>query len=450
MYEFKLPDLGEGIHEGEILKWHVEPGGEIKEDEPLVDVETDKAAVTIPAPAGGVVTTVNGKVGDTVHVGDVIVVIDDGSGETATKSAQASAAEPKASAAEPKASAAEPKASAAEPKASAAEKPKAAPGERKGPVPAAPATRRIARELGVRLEDVPPTGPGGRVTTEDVQRFAEGGGAAPQESAAAETTAPAPAGENIVAAGIPLLDVGPLEDFEEWGEVEKVPLRSIRRKIARKMVSSSILVPHVLHIDDADVTEIEAFRREQRARLGDRPGGRVTLMAFLMKAVAATLKKHPELNASLDAVRQELIYKKFYNIGFASDTGKGLVVPVVHEVDRKSVLEVSAAIGDLGARARDDALEVADLRGGTFTITNIGPIGGKYVSPIINYPEVAILAMGRTEQRPVVRDGEIVVRTILPLSLAFDHRVADGANAARFTNEIIRLLGDPGALLMEV
>jgi len=448
VYEFKLPDLGEGIHEGEILKWHVAPGDTIQEDEPLVDVETDKAALTIPSPRGGALASRTGNPGDTVLVGEVIAVIEDGSGPA-----------PPVTSAEVVAEAAEPSAAIATPD---AKKSAPAPPSRPAPVPATswgrviavPATRRLARELQVDIRLVPPTGPAGRVTHEDVKRFAEQGGAI-----ATPPAEPVPIEEHerraeaalasTAADAIPFLDIEPLSDFAQWGPVEKEPLRSIRRKVARKMVTSMILVPHVAHMDDADVTLLEEFRRQERERRGGQPGERLTLLPFVIKAVTAGLRAAPAFNASLDPHNEEIVYKKYYNIGIAVDTGHGLIVPVIRETDRKSILQISTEIEEAAAKAREGTLSVADLRGGTFTITNVGPLGGTALIPTINYPEVAILGMGKVQDKPVVVGGEIVIRKILPLTLSFDHRIADGADAARFVTEMVRQLSDPNLLLLE-
>lgn len=434
MYEFKLPDLGEGIHEGEILKWHVNVGEMIKEDEPLVEVETDKAAVAIPSPKGGKLVSVAGKEGDVVIVGDVIAVIAaEGEKAAVTAPAPKDVKPPKKEAPPPE-----------KPTPSIAAK---------GPVACAPATRRFAREKDVDIKLITPTGPGGRVTLEDVERFATGEKAPPPAKIAPEPVADEKRAEAEFAAhaasAIPFLDIEPMPDFEQWGVVEREPLRSIRRKVARKMVTSMVLVPHVAHMDEADVTLLEDFRKREKTRRTGKPGGRLTLLSFIVKAVAAGLKATPSFNASLDPFREEIVYKKYYNIGIATDTGKGLVVPVIKETDRKSILEIAAAIENLATQAREGKLEVADLRGGTFTITNVGPLGGTALIPTINYPEVAILGVGRVQEKPVVRDGQIVIRKILPLTLAFDHRIADGADAARFVTEMVRQLSDPNLLLLE-
>ncbi len=441
MYEFKLPDLGEGIHEGEILKWHVEPGATIKEDEPLVDVETDKAALTIPSPRGGTVVSISGAVGETVFVGNVIVVIDDGSGPMAEPVAAAVGA------------------AAREVTASEAKSPAASVGGNGSPPPtaawgrvvAAPATRRLAREVGIDISQVPPTGPAGRVTPDDVRRFSDGG--TPEEAARSEAARPA---EHVAfefdssgKTAIPFLEIEPLPDFSQWGPVETEDVRSIRRKVARKMVTSMTLVPHVAHMDEADVTLLEEFRRRERERRVGEPGGRLTLLAFVIKAVTAGLKEFPVFNASLDFVKEQIVYKKYYNVGVAVDTDRGLIVPVIRDTDRKSILQISADIEEVAEKARSGQLEAADLRGGTITITNVGSFGGTSMVPTINYPEAAILGMARVQEKPVVRDGNIVVRKMLPITLAFDHRIADGVAAAKFASGIMRRLSDPNLLMLE-
>lgn len=445
MFEFKLPDLGEGIAEGEILKWHVSEGGTVAEDAPLVDVETDKAAVTIPAPRGGTVKALKGKVGDIVNVGDVVVVIDDGSGDRAA----AAEAESDRVFAEPDRPESAPVPEAAVPAAQ--------PGVRR-PVPAAPATRRLARQLKIDINLVAPSGPGGRVTPEDVHRFAERGPAAAKAAPRGGQHTPARAVKDDSAfaefaahasATIPFLEIEPLPDFSGDGPVRIEALRSIRRKVARKMVTSMALIPHVAHMDEADVTGLDEFRRRERERRKGMTGANLTLLAFVMKAVTAGLRTAPSFNASLDPFREEIIYKEYYNIGFAADTGRGLIVPVVRDTERKSIVQLADDIYDLATRARDGVLGAEHMRGGTFTITNIGPLGGTALMPTINYPEVAILAMGKVQEKPVVRDGEIVIRKMLPLTFAFDHRIADGADAARFVAELVRQLSDPNLLLLE-
>ena len=442
MFEFKLPDLGEGIAEGEILKWHVKVGQTVIEDAPLVDVETDKAAVTIPSPRGGTVAALNGKVGDVVNVGEVVAVIDAEGGDIVVETESATpVVEPVV---EPVA--------AVEAAPPATPAPPIATGKRR-PVPAAPATRRLARELNVDINQVSASGPAGRVVPEDVRRFAAGVTEAPEGHVAAKEVQGDQAFAEFAAhaaATIPFLELEPLPDFAVDGPVEIEPLRSIRRKVARKMVTSMTLVPHVAHMDDADVTALEEFRRSQKSARGDDPGiGKLTLLSFVIKAITAGLRAAPAFNASLDPFKEEIVYKKYYNIGFAADTGRGLVVPVIKGTDRKSIRDISAEIAEQAALAREGKLPAEDMRGGTFTITNVGPLGGTAMLPTINYPEVAILGMGKVQEKPVVRDGEIVIRKILPLTLAFDHRIADGADAARFVGELVRQLSDPNLLLLE-
>jgi pyruvate dehydrogenase E2 component (dihydrolipoamide acetyltransferase) len=477
VYEFRLPDLGEGIHEGEILRWHVTPGDVVSEDDPLVAVETDKAAVTIPSPRAGRVVSLGAAVGDVVSVGDVITVIDATGAHAPPVSTDKAAPTTTAPATRP--------ATRSHAKADA---PRRLPAAVWGRAVATPATRRLARELKIDINQVPPTGADGRVTPDDLTRFARGDGgtarAAPAtqgtkgrrdegtgekelapgpswRSARAEKKShvcsaeghgqldrPAPPASLAPGAGIPFLDIEELPDFEQWGPVEREPLRSIRRKVAHKMTTSMILVPHVAHMDEADVTFLEEFRIRERENRKDQPGGRLTLLAFVVKAVSAGLRAAPSFNASLDPFREEIVYKKYYHIGIAVDTGKGLVVPVIRNADHKTILEIAQDIESLATRAREGTLDVADLRGGTFTITNVGPLGGTALIPTINYPEVAILGMGRVQEKPVVRHGQIVIRKMLPLTLAFDHRIADGADAARFVTEMARQLEDPTRLLL--
>ncbi|MCK4872073.1 MAG: 2-oxo acid dehydrogenase subunit E2 [Phycisphaerales bacterium] len=445
MYEFILPDLGEGVHEGEILRWHVEAGATINEDDPLVDIETDKAAITIPSPRAGTVVSRTGEVGDIVLVGNVIAVIDDGScGELgATSGAEQKEASLVGTLA------AEVPAHFSSTTTQIAAAASSVPTSNGGPVIAAPATRRMARELQIDIKQVPPTGPAGRVTPEDVQQFA----AAPGSVPAVETDEPGPTAASPAlgsAAGvIPFLDIEKLPDFSKFGPVETEPLRSIRRKVARKMVTSMVLVPHVAHMDEADVTLLDDLRRRQKERLAGQPGGKLTLLPFVIRAVTEGLKAFGMFNASLDPLNELITYKKYYNIGVAVDSGRGLIVPVIRDTDRKSVLQVSAEIESAAARARTNELAVDEMRGGSFTITNIGALGGTGMIPTINYPEVAILGMGRVQEKPVVVDGKIAVRKMLPLTLAFDHRIADGADAARFVTGIVRRMSNPDTLLIE-
>lgn len=453
MFEFKLPDLGEGVHEGEVLQWHVKPGDTIGEDEPLLDVETDKAAVTIPSPRAGTIVSVTGKVGDTINVGTVVVVIDTGEGGSAAASTSAPGPAPAApsSAAAPVVPTPAPVAPTSAPVVPTATPAPAieAAAHGAGPVPAAPATRRLARELGVDLRHVPASGPGGRVTVDDVRRFSDSGGVA--TSAAPRADDNDPGAVALPAMGgptIPFFEVEGLPDYSQYGAVERESIRSIRRKIAKKMVSSMIIVPHVCHMDEADVTELEKFRKEERIRRKGQSGERLTLLAFVIKAVTVLLRERPKFNASIDPLREEIVYKMFYNVGFAADTPKGLVVPVVKNAADKSIVDLSEEIADLAGKARAGTINVDDLRGGTFTVTNVGSLGGTGAVPTINYPEVAIVAMSRAEDKAVVRDGQIVIRKMLPMTIAFDHRIIDGADAARFMTALVQYLSNPNRLLV--
>lgn len=439
MFSFKLPDLGEGIHEGEIIEWHVKEGDTIEEDAPLLDVETDKATVTIPSPRAGKVVTTNGEPGDMIEVGSVLVVIDDGSEEPAP------AAAPKTT------SASKPESEAAFPNPDATSTPS---GARKR-VPAAPATRRLARELGVDINQVQPTGPAGRVTPEDVKRFADSGdvSSVKNETPPKETPTPAkPASSQFTQTGatpLPFLELEPLPDFSRYGEVEVEPMRSVRRKTARRMVTAKLLVPHVAHLDEADVTDLEAMRADLRPQLEGQPGGRLNILPFVAKAVISALKQYPMFNASVDPFQESIIYKKYYGLGVAVDSPRGLLVPVIPQADRHSVLTLSAHIEQLALKARENQLQVQNFEGGTFTLSNIGALGGTASIPVVNYPECAILVTAAVREQPRARDGQVVVRKILPLCLSFDHRVADGAHAARFLNHIKRLLEQPASLLVE-
>ena len=335
---------------------------------------------------------------------------------------------------------------------------------REGPVPASPSTRRLARELGVDLQRVPGSGPGGRVTSQDVRQFAERGvapeGAPPPEKEEApveerEERRPVEiAGlEEISPIRPSAIPLPPLPDFRRWGEVERQPLRSVRRATAKHMARAWSQIPHVSHQDAADVTDLEALRQRYKAEIAEL-GGSLTLTTFVLKAAVAALKAHPRFNASLDADSEEILLKKYYHVGIATDTERGLLVPVIRDVDRKSIVELSIELKELVERTRDGEATLEEMQGGTFTITTPGPLGGTAFAPIVNYPEVAILGMAQAQWKPVVRgkgpEAPIVPRLMLPLILAFDHRVVDGADAARFVSMIIDILEDPTRMLMRI
>jgi len=413
---FVLPDLGEGLTEAEIRQVLVREGDVIGEDAPLLEVETDKATVEIPSPMAGRVEKIHVQPGQTVKVGEVLVTFGDG----ATDAVSGGRTQAPSTA--------------------------VAPARRDGPVPATPATRRLARELGVDLRAVPGSGPGGRVTDDDV-RAAAGGAATAGAAAPAER----PTAAEPPAAARPLARVGveppSLPNFEQWGPVERQPLSHLRRTIAERMTLSAALIPHVTHFDRADVTELDAFIR-RNLDAGRARGVTLTLTSFLLKAAALALGEHPRFNASLDPGAGELIVKRYVHLGVAVATERGLIVPVLRDVDRKPLLELQRELGALAQRVREGKATLEDLRGGTFTITNIGALGGTGAIPIINYPEVAILGVARAREQAVVRDGAIVPRLLLPLSLTFDHRVADGADGARFASAIVRRLEHPDELLL--
>jgi len=421
MQTFSLPDLGEGLTEAEIVAVLVREGDVIREDAPLLEVETDKAQVEIPSPMGGRVEKIHVQPGQTVKVGAPLVTFADG----APRPTAAAAPSPRVATTPSRAPAAPPP----------------APARAGGPVAATPATRRLARELGVDLKTVRGGGPGGRVLDEDVRAAATGSRGAP---------APAP----VTPAGLakPLATVGleapALPRFEKWGPVERAPLSHLRRTIAERMTLSAALIPHVTHFDRADITDLDAIitRNLEAARV---KGVTLTLTSFLLKAAALALLRHPTFNASLDPAAGEMVLKRYYNIGVAVATERGLIVPVLREVDRKPVLEIARELGALAQRVRDGKATLDDLRGGTFTVTNIGALGGTAAIPIINYPEVAILGVARARQEPVVRQGQIVPRLMLPLTLTFDHRIADGVDGARFATEIVQLLEAPERLIGE-
>ena len=422
---FKLPDLGEGVHEGEVLAVHVSVGQEVKEGDIILEVETDKAAVEIPSPFTGTVSEVLVKPGDTVKVGDVMMTFSNG--EEAEVVDVQKPEEMPAEAAE------------TEKVVSLTEA-----GKRKGPVPASPATRRLARELGVDLHRVTPTGSGGLVSADDVRAFADTG----------KEMVEAPAAAEVIPAEAPALTIPSptLPDFSKWGPVERVPFRSIRRATAKQMVIAWSQIPHVTSQDEVDITKLETFRQKHKAEI-EAEGGRLTMTVFALKAVATALKTYPQFNATLDVEAGEIVIKNYYHIGVAVSTDNGLIVPVVRDVDRKSIKELAVEIQDIVQKTRSRKISRDDLQGGTFTITNAGAMGGGYFAPIINFPEVAILGMGQGRLQPAVVDKgdgehEIAPRLIMPIVLCIDHRVLDGADAIKFLKMVIEALEDPDELLI--
>ena len=465
---FVLPDLGEGLTEAEILKVLVNEGDVLVEDAPLLEVETDKATVEIPSPFGGRVARIHVRPGQSVKVGDVLVTFDDlvgsapgGGGGAAGRPAGFGtplAGEPPGRATPSPQRQPDAVAGTRGPLAASTTTPADRAGGRPtatvtaaapvsvGPVAATPATRRLARELGVDLRMVRGTGPGGRVTDDDVRGL---GGARPRRAPAAVAAGDA-AERATVAKPLAAVGVEPpaLPRFEQWGPVERQPLSHLRRTIAERMTLSATLIPHVTHFDRADITELDAIIRRNVEPARER-GVTLTLTSFLLKAAALALQEHPQFNASLDPAAGELIVKRYHHLGVAVAAPRGLIVPVIRDVDQKPIVELQRELAELAQRVREGKATLEDLRGGTFTITNIGALGGTGAIPIINYPEVAILGVARGRQEPVVHEGTIVPRMLLPISLTFDHRVADGADGARFAAAIVRRLERPEHLLLE-
>ena len=444
--DFKLPELGENIHSGDVVNVLVQAGDQIAANDGVLELETDKAVVEIPCPHAGRVTKVLVNKGETVKVGQTVLTVEAEASQAVKPSEKPTPSEKPAPTEKPKSvetakPVAEPTLTVSPP--TAAVLPTSGPIP-SGPIPAGPAVRRLARELGVDLGRIEGTGKLGRITPEDIQAVA---GTSLPPLPAGEIRAPAPQHARPVAA--PVTPPGePGKD--SWGSVRREPISRIRRTIAEQMTRSAQTIPHVTNFDDADVTDLE------RLRQGVPPGQfgqnvKLTAMPFVMKAVAAALRRHPLLNASLDEENGQIVYKEYVNVGVAVDTPRGLVVPNVRNADRMSVVELAQALASIAERARAAQFAVEDLRGGTFTISNLGAIGGTYSTPIINHPEVAILLLGRTRWMPVVR-GEnhdrVEIRQMLPLSLSYDHRLVDGAAAGRFLNDVVNTLQTPGLLLL--
>ena len=417
-YEFKFPDIGEGLTEGEIVRWLVKEGDEVKEGQPLVEVETDKALAEIPSPRTGVILRILAKEKEIVKVGQVIVIFGE-KGEALA--APAPPPRPKSVGVVGELEEAPEEAPAIEARTEAAR-----PALFSEHALATPAVRALAKDLGVDINKVKGTGPEGRVVEKDVRQVA-----ASKEKPVEEVKKPTK-----------------VKKYDLYGYVERIPLRGVRRSIAKAMVKSKYTAPHVTTMDEADVTELWKIREKEK-KAAEKKGIKLTILPFIFKAVIAGLSEHPYLNATLDDENEEIILKKYYNIGMATDTPEGLMVPVVKNAKDKSILQIAEELTQLAEKARNRTIDLADLKGGTFTITNYGALGGIYGTPIINHPEVAILGVGKIRDMPVVRDGKIEIRKILYLALSFDHRVVDGGEAARFLNTVIARLEDPDLILLE-
>jgi pyruvate dehydrogenase E2 component (dihydrolipoamide acetyltransferase) len=406
--EFKFPDIGEGITEGEIVRWLVKEGDEVKEDQTLAEIETDKAVAEMPSPYSGTVLKLHFKEKEIVKVGQVLVTIGE-KGEV-----------PPGKAAEEK----------IEEKAGAAPAPSVVgvitdSKEEIREILATPKVRKLALDLGVDLKRVKGTGPQGRITEDDVKT--------------AKTAAPPPPQEEKKPA------VRIKEKFDFYGEIERIPLRGIRRATAKRMAESVSKAAHVTHFDQADAAELGKIRESLKAQAAEK-NLKLTYLPFIVKAVVEALKLHPLLNATLNDQEEEIIVKKYYNIGIAVDVPDGLIVPVIKAVEQKSLFDLAEEIQNLAEAAKKRTVDLADLKGGTFSITNIGMIGGEAATPIVNYPEVAILATMKIKDRVEAENSEIKVKKTLPLCLSFDHRVIDGAEAARFMNDLIAQLENPDFL----
>ncbi|MFU0769342.1 dihydrolipoamide acetyltransferase family protein [Staphylococcus pasteuri] len=433
-FEFRLPDIGEGIHEGEIVKWFVKAGDTIEEDDVLAEVQNDKSVVEIPSPVSGTIEEVLVDEGTVAVVGDIIVKIDAPDAEEMTfkghHSDESSSDAPKEDPQEDNASSQE-----SQPAATNAQDVEV---DENRTIKAMPSVRKYARENGVNIKAVAGSGKNGRITKEDVDAYLNGGSAqtTSNESAASDATSE---DSNVAAT-----QTVPEGDFPET--TEKIP--AMRKAIAKAMVNSKHTAPHVTLMDEIDVQQLWDHRKKFKEVAAEQ-GTKLTFLPYVVKALVSALKKYPALNTSFNEEAGEIVHKHYWNIGIAADTDRGLLVPVVKHADRKSIFQISDEINELAVKARDGKLTSDEMKGATCTISNIGSAGGQWFTPVINHPEVAILGIGRIAQKPIVKDGEIVAAPVLALSLSFDHRQIDGATGQNAMNHIKRLLNNPELLLME-
>jgi pyruvate dehydrogenase E2 component (dihydrolipoamide acetyltransferase) len=421
--EVPLPELGEGVDSGDVVAILVSEGDSVEAEQGLVELEIDKGVVEMPAPSAGTVKQIHVKEGDRASVGQLIVTLE---GSAAAPAASKPAASKSAPA--PSSAPASPPAPAASPAPSSAPALASAPAAKL--VPAAPSVRRLAREIGVDISHVQGTGPGGRIGEADVKAH----------SKKLHESRPAGGGATVAAA--------PLPDFSKWGDIEREPFSNVRRITAQRMASSWATIPHVTQFDQCDITDLEAWRKEFGKQV-EKAGAKLTPTAIILKVVAAALRKFPQFNASIDMAGEEIIYKKYCHLGVAVDTRRGLLVPVIRDVDAKTITEISIELGEMAEKTRTGKVAIDDMQGGSFTVSNLGGIGGTAFTPIVNAPEVAILGVARGSVQPVYVDGELQPRMIMPLSLSYDHRLIDGADGARFLRFICQGLENPYFLAFE-
>ncbi|MEW9677473.1 dihydrolipoamide acetyltransferase family protein [Lentibacillus sp. L22] len=429
-YEFKLPDIGEGIHEGEIAKWFVKDGDEVKEDDVLCEVQNDKSVVEIPSPVDGTVKKIHVGEGEVAVVGDTLISFDaegyEDDGDSADEGDNDQKEETPAAKEESKQDDTD--------KGNKADKKEQKTDDTNKRVIAMPSVRKYARENDVNIQNVEGSGKNGRVLKEDIDGYLNGEQPAAEEETNQATQETAKPAETAAVT-------------EEYAETRE-KMSGIRKTIAKAMVNTKATAPHVTLMDDVDVTGLVAHRKKFKAVAAEQDI-KLTYLPYVAKALVSAMKNYPILNASVDNDTDEIIYKHYYNIGIAADTDRGLLVPVVKDADRKSIFAISKEINELADKARNGKLTPGEMKGASSTITNIGSAGGQWFTPLINQPEVAILGIGRIAEKPVVRDGEVVVAPVLALSLSFDHRVIDGATAQLAMNQIKRLLNDPQLIMME-
>ncbi len=434
--EFKLPELGENVESGDVVSVLVSAGDSIEKDQPVLELETDKATLEVPSAVSGTITAINVKDGDTVKVGQVILTVEGAGAAPAQPEQKPQEKEEAKPTPTPEAKTAP----------TQSERPRTPqptptyvpPTERKPKqvAPAAPSVRRLARELGVDINQIPGSGPAGRISQKDVKSYVKNINLERQ----AEPDKPAAGGMAI--------ETPPLPDFTKWGDVERERMNAVRRATAKQMHVAWSNIPHVTNFDKADITELEKLRKQfgQRAEAA---GGKLTVTAILIKVLAAALKQFPKFNASLDLENEEVVFKKYYHIGVAVDTERGLFVPSIRDVDKKNIIELAVELTEIGQKARDRKLTMEDLQGSSFTITNLGGIGGTNFTPIVNHPEVAILGVARGNREAVYIDGKFEPRMMMPLALSYDHRLIDGADAARFLRWVAAALEQPFLLALE-